>query len=255
MAIRYRCPNCQQLLSVATRMAGRPTKCPSCRTEHSVPPAEPAAEFAQVPPEPTPPAPRVEKYSTRPPEAKPSHGDGHPSASGGPSIETTFATDPIGERPHHGDDEEEDEGLAITGIERKSDELDLIPMVDCVFLLLVFYMITASYALQKTIDMSAPAPEKKGAMQAVQSADDMAQSSIVVQIDAQNRIFVDDVQIANVADLADTLRAKMNGDQKNELIIRADPNALHETEVAVTDAAHDLPFQHVRMAVSAADTD
>ncbi len=35
-------------------------------------------------------------------------------------------------------------------------------MVDCVFLLLVFYMITASYALQKMIDMAAPAADKKG---------------------------------------------------------------------------------------------
>lgn len=255
MAIRYRCPNCQQLLSVATRMAGRVTKCPKCQTEHSIPQAEPSADPAPPPPASRPSAPPVEKYSTRPPADEPKHTLDHPAPSGGPSIETTFATDPIAQRPHHWDDEEDEEGLSITGVERKSDELDLIPMVDCVFLLLVFYMITASYALQKTIDMSAPAPEKKGAMQAVQTADDMAQSSIVVQIDAQNRIFVDDVQIANVADLADTLRAKMNGDQKNELIIRADPNALHETEVAVTDAAHDLPFQHIRMAVAAADTD
>jgi biopolymer transport protein ExbD len=128
-------------------------------------------------------------------------------------------------------------------------------MVDCVFLLLVFYMITASYALQKMIDMAPPAADKKGAVQAVQSTDDTAQSSIIVQIDAQNRVLVDDALVPNPADIPDVLRAKMNGDQKNILIIEADPRAFHETIVAVTDAAKNLEFQHVRMAVKSADED
>ena len=81
----------------------------------------------------------------------------------------------VEQRGHHwAEDEEEDEGFVIQGVERKSDELDLIPMVDCVFLLLVFYMITASYALQKMIDMAAPAADKKG-VQSVQVVDDTAQ--------------------------------------------------------------------------------
>jgi biopolymer transport protein ExbD len=86
-------------------------------------------------------------------------------------------------------------------------------------------------------------------MQSVQSTDDTGQSSITVQIDAQNRVLIDDVPVPNPADIADILRTRMNGDQKNILIIQADPRAFHETVVAVTDAAKDLPFQHVRMAV------
>jgi biopolymer transport protein ExbD len=128
-------------------------------------------------------------------------------------------------------------------------------MVDCVFLLLVFYMITASYALQKMIDMAAPAADKKGAVQSVQSTEDTAQSSIIVQIDAQNRVLIDDMPVPNPANISDVLRTKMNGDQKNILVIQADPRAFHETVVAVTDAAKDLPFQHVRMAVKSGDED
>jgi biopolymer transport protein ExbD len=166
----------------------------------------------------------------------------------GPSFPISYEIDPL-----HDDDDEE--ALVMGRLERKSDELDLIPMVDCVFLLLIFYMITASYALQKTIEMGKPAAEKKGAMQSVQTIDDTAQSSVVVQIDARNRISVDDVPLDSVAGLADRLRAKMNGEQKNELLIEADPRALHETIVAVVDAAHDLQFQHVRMAMNTGDND
>jgi biopolymer transport protein ExbD len=166
----------------------------------------------------------------------------------GPSFPISYAVDPL-------DDDEDEEALVMGRMERKSDELDLIPMVDCVFLLLVFYMITASYVMQKTIEMGKPAADKKGALAAVQAADDSTQSSIVVQIDAQNRVSVDDVPLASVATLPDILRAKMNGDQKNELVVEADPRAFHETIVAVVDAAHDLQFQRVRMTMTSGEND
>jgi biopolymer transport protein ExbD len=173
-----------------------------------------------------------------------------------PSASPLLAGTVLEDRARHWDDDDEDEeGLTIHGFERKSDELDLIPMVDCVFLLLVFYMITASYALQKMIDMAAPAADKKGTVQAVQSADDTGESSLVVQIDAQNRVTIEDTPVPNLADIPDMLRTKMNGDSKTALVIHADPHAFHETVVAVTDAAKDLPFQHVRMAVRSPDED
>jgi biopolymer transport protein ExbD len=253
MAIRYHCPHCHQLLSIATRKAGQPSQCPTCGTNHRVPleseadsrPEAPvAAHAAHVPVEEPPveimPIGRV-------------HGPLDPAGS---SASPFMLGTTLDDRTRHwDDDEEEEEGLVIPGFERKSDEFDLIPLVDCVFLLLVFYMITASYALQKMIDMAAPAADKKGAIQAVQASDDTAQSSLVVQIDAQNRILIDDSPVPNPADIPDILRLKMNGDQKNVLIIEADPRAFHETVVAVTDAAKDLPFQHVRMAVKSAEED
>ncbi len=249
MPIRYRCPQCRQLLSIATRMAERPTDCPICGASHFVPPADATATLplqvkAKPPSEVVEPPPPVEERTVA-----------RAASPSSPSIPISFAMDPLVSRPVHSVEEEEEEGLSFRGVERKSDELDLIPMVDCVFLLLVFYMITASYALQKTIDMGAPAPDKKGALQTAAAPDETAQSSVVVQIDSQNRIFVDDVQLGSAADLVDTLRGKMNGEQKNELVIQADPQALHETEIAVVDAAHELQFQRIRMSVGRAEND
>jgi biopolymer transport protein ExbD len=251
MAIRYHCPHCQQLLSIASRKAGLPTICPTCGTEHNVPlededprPEAHAPTGASIAPESQPPI-----------EVPPMARDHVPLDPAGPSASPFLVRTPLDDRARHWVDDEEDEGLVITGFERKSDEFDLIPLVDCVFLLLVFYMITASYALQKTIDMAAPAADKKGAVQSVQTSDDTSQSSIVVQINAQNRILIDDSPVPNPADIPDILRTKMGGEQKNVLVIEADPRAFHETVVAVTDAAKDLPFQHVRMAVKTGEED
>jgi biopolymer transport protein ExbD len=228
------------------------TQCPTCSSIHQVPlESEPPARVEKRTPPPPPPSvpePPVEMIPSAP-----VHGALDPAA---PSASPFLAGTTLDDRPRHWDDEDEDdEGLVIQGFERKSDELDLIPMVDCVFLLLVFYMITASYALQKMIDMAAPSPDKKGTVQTVQATDDTGQSSIIVQIDAQNRVLIDDAPVPNLGDIADVLRTKMGGDQKNVLVIQADPRAFHETVVAVTDAAKDLPFQHVRMAVKSGDDD
>ncbi len=246
MAIRYHCPNCGQFLSIASRLAGQQTTCPTCAVGHVVPLAKDAQSVDPTPVRAIAPD-AADQLEARPPGKE---SPVHPTSSlpEGPSFPISYAIDPL-------DDDDDEDALVMGQIERKSDELDLIPMVDCVFLLLVFYMITASYALQKTIEMGKPAAEKKGALQAVQSADETAQSSVVVQIDARNRISVDDVPLASVSGLADVLRAKMNGEQKNELVVEADPRAFNETIVAVIDAAHDLQFQHVRMAITTGEGD
>jgi biopolymer transport protein ExbD len=252
MAIRYHCPACQQLLSIASRKAGQPTACPVCGNEHTVPTEDQARpEAPGVTHQPNTPLPKEP-----PVEMMPLARVQGPLDPAGSSSSILLTGTIVDDRARlWADDDEEEEGLVITGFERKSDEFDLIPLVDCVFLLLVFYMITASYALQKMIDMAAPAADKKGTIQSVQTTDDTGQSSLVVQIDATNRVLIDDAPVPNLADVPDILRTKMNGDQKNVLIIEADPRAFHETVVAITDAAKDLPFQHVRMAVKSAEED
>jgi biopolymer transport protein ExbD/uncharacterized Zn finger protein (UPF0148 family) len=268
MAIRYHCPRCGQLLSIASRLGGHSTVCPTCGRAHNVPledePVVPRSVEAAA-------SAQSDAASGGAPDAesdRESEADLESSSSAlsasriharmetaGTSSSSPFVSTPaLADRGRLWEDDDEDAGgFKISGFERKQVEFDLIPLVDCVFLLLVFYMITASYALQKMIDMAAPAADKKGAIQAVQSSDDQSQSSVVVQIDAQNRVLIDDAPVHNPGDIADVLRTKMNGDQKNILIIEADPRAYHETVVAVTDAAKDLPFQHVRMAVKSAE--
>ena len=54
MPIRFRCPKCQGLLSIARRKAGMTTTCPNCRADVTVPVAdEPAASAAVAEEEPT----------------------------------------------------------------------------------------------------------------------------------------------------------------------------------------------------------
>lgn len=127
------------------------------------------------------------------------------------------------------------------------EEMDLTPMVDVTFQLLIFFMVSASFSLQKSIEVPTPDPDQKGASQQVQTLDDLQGTSIIVKIDASNTIFIDDDPLPDVNRLSDTLRDKMRREQKTELLVTADNQSLHRTVIAVIDAANEVGMQKIRM--------
>ena len=274
MPIRYRCRNCDQLLSVAARMRGQALPCPRCGDTSIVPAADevtPARAFGAAPwaggpgaPAPVRGSPRVEPQP--PPEAFPgaeppeearvgvefraaeSGESEEPEAS--PEAEFVPADAPAGSASDT-DDERFESAASAGGFKLRSrkpeeDEMDLTPMVDMTFLLLIFFMITASFSVQKSLDFPAPSPEQKGAAQTIHTLEELESSSIVVRIDDRNAITVDDEPVPDPTRLADTLRAALST-QRNELILSADDLALHETVVQVIDAANEAGMQRIRM--------
>lgn len=145
------------------------------------------------------------------------------------------------------DDDDDDEGFTLSGASMESDEMDLTPMVDVTFLLLIFFMITASFSLQKTIDVPPPNPEEKGATQSVQQ-EDLEATSVMVGIDESNGLTVDDVPLPDKSALVDVLQDKLVTEDKTELALIVNPKALHDTVIFVVDAAQEVGMQKIRMA-------
>ncbi len=131
---------------------------------------------------------------------------------------------------------------------RIDDEMDLTPMVDVVFQLLIFFMVTASFALHKTIPTPTPESNQKGATQSIQSLEELEGVAILVRIDANNGIFIDDDPLTDDSRVSDALRDKMRKEQKSEIIITADSAAWHRTVVKVVDAANEVGMQKIRLA-------
>lgn len=153
---------------------------------------------------------------------------------------------------HFAYDEEvaEDEEFQIRAARGEVEEMDLTPMVDVTFLLLIFFMITASFSMQKSLQIPPPDPEKEGAQQSMQMLEDFEEYSVIVQIDAQNRIFVDYEELSDPRALIDLFEEKRASEQKNELIVEADAEAFNETVVTVIDAANQVGMQQIRIATS-----
>lgn len=141
---------------------------------------------------------------------------------------------------------DDENAFALRKADTDFEEMDLTPMVDVTFLLLIFFMITASFSIQKTIQVPPPDPEKKGAAQMVESLEDLEAEAIIVEIDEENGIKVDDVA-ADLDELADIFADKMVSEQKNELVLEAADKALHDTVIQVVDAANDVNIERIRM--------
>jgi biopolymer transport protein ExbD len=145
--------------------------------------------------------------------------------------------------PWRDDDEEEDFKFKKRVVE--TEDLDMTPMIDVTFLLLIFFMITASFAIQKSLQTSPPQPEQEGVSQNV-NQEELEEQSVVVDIDADNNIRVDDVPIASVAELTDILISKRTAEGKKELLIEVHARSKHGILVAVTDAGLDADMQRIR---------
>lgn len=130
------------------------------------------------------------------------------------------------------------------------EEMDLTPMVDVTFLLLIFFMITASFSLQKTMEVPPPDPETQGASPI--PLDQIEENSVVVRVEPGDVYFVDDRPIADAADLPSALATAMRESNRSELVIEAADAARHESVVKVYDAGNEIGMQRIRLATPAA---
>ncbi|MDG2389584.1 MAG: biopolymer transporter ExbD, partial [Planctomycetaceae bacterium] len=131
---------------------------------------------------------------------------------------------------------------------QESDDLDLTPMVDVTFLLLIFFMITASFTLEKTIPTPVPDPNEQSAAQPIQPEDDLLEKSIQIEITAENTIRLDDRELADPQLLRDELITSMQRDQKAEALVKVADAAHQKTVVFVLDTANEVGMQKIRLA-------
>ena len=210
MPIRFRCPSCQQVLSVTSRKAGQKVRCPACQSALRVP------------------TPKVE--SPREPESAPAV---EPAAVAKSIFGPVMVEEP----------ESEEEEFELRRAQTEFEEMDLTPMVDVTFLLLIFFMITASFTMQKAIGFPPPSPDEQGASVQPKQLEDFKDECVIVEIHEDNSISIDEERIPLDANLAAMLATK----GKNEMLIDAHENALHETVVKVVDAGNEVQMQRIRL--------
>lgn len=141
-----------------------------------------------------------------------------------------------------------------------SDELDLTPMVDVTFQLLIFFMLTMALGLQKSIEVPTPSDQDQPA--ASRSLEDFEEDDdfIIVRIDPDDTIWVEDSEttrmeiVPKLRNLRDELR-KPGAPPPNSLLVMVSGEAHHETVVAVLDAGTEAGMQSVRMSSLVDDDD
>jgi biopolymer transport protein ExbD len=139
------------------------------------------------------------------------------------------------------------------------DELDMTPMVDVVFLLLIFFMVTAAFAQQKAIEIP-PTQDNEAAPS--RTVDEFSEDTIIVRVDGDNIFWVrgppwSEARAAPRAhDMLVALReARQSGDGGSSaatttLLVLASEDASYEKIVAALDAGSDVGMEQVLLATA-----
>lgn len=127
---------------------------------------------------------------------------------------------------------------------KRSEEPDvnLTPMIDVVFLLLLFFMVSTSFIRESSLKVDLPEATGEAMAEQVDPID------IVIQADG--KVLVNDQAVANVtpAALAEALK-RVVGEQKDpHVIISADAKAEYQLIVTAMDTAQQLGYTKLTLA-------
>ena len=132
------------------------------------------------------------------------------------------------------------------GNTREEPEINFIPLIDVLLVILIFLMVTTTY--QRVAELQITLPEA--------DADQMKQrpKEINIGIDAQGQYVIDKTvfQYTNVAALADALNRASGGNKDAVVIVNADANSTHQAMIHVMEAARQVGLVHLTFATQSA---
>ncbi len=125
---------------------------------------------------------------------------------------------------------------------RGDPEINLTSLIDVVFLLLLFFILTTSFNRESALRIDLPKASEQAAVE--------EQKPIMLSIDAAGEFYVDGRQVVNtqVESVKRVLRAAMGERKDPPLIISADAKTPHQAVVTAMDAARQVGLIHLSIA-------
>jgi biopolymer transport protein ExbD len=124
------------------------------------------------------------------------------------------------------------------------EELDLAPMVDVAFQLVLFFMVTATTVLYKTLEIPKPTTDQAPGAVAQghsRSMDDLQKDYVLVEIDAGGAVKIDREPVpADVDAIAERLRGTREKTGRKVMLLSADYQTPHRHAVMAYDAAIEI---------------
>lgn len=142
--------------------------------------------------------------------------------------------------------------VPVFQVSKFEDLVDMTAMVDIVFFLLIFFMVTAMQGVASSIAMPPPDQQKSGA-QGRRSVSDFENDGdfAIVRIDRDNTIWLEGSEIPSEQELRVRLRAARQ--LASKMLVLGSGDAQHGTVVMVLDVGNDVGMEDVRLAVSEED--
>jgi len=239
MSLSFACIKCGREMKTYVRAAGRKVRCPHCDTLLVIPQPSAAEKEAAAAAgdensadlrvyddlEIVEDLPELEPVPTPPPVLRPRKPAAQPAAK--PKKRRVPARATAGES-----------SLLLPPRSHPEDLIDMTAMVDIVFFLLIFFLVTSLQALEAVMDMPTPQQAAETGSKVRSVADyENDPNYIIVQIEDDDSIWVEETQVFNDQDLRSRLRAARDeGERPRSLLVIGDADASHSAAVRVFDA-------------------
>ena len=124
------------------------------------------------------------------------------------------------------------------GHEDESEEINLTPMLDVVFIMLIFFIVTATFIKEAGIQVERPNTV---------TADSQDDASILIAISANDEIWIDKKERdpRDVRGIIERLHAE---NPKGSIVVQADEDSTNETLIQVLEAAKGAGVTNVALA-------
>jgi len=109
-------------------------------------------------------------------------------------------------------------------------EIDLTPMLDVVFIMLIFFIVTASFIKEYGLEISRPDQNQE------QSSIPSENQNVLINVTASSEIKVDDRRV-DVRSIRSVIQRKLAENPEGSVIISAHPEAKADVYTAIADAA------------------
>jgi biopolymer transport protein ExbD len=127
---------------------------------------------------------------------------------------------------------------------QRNDEvnLDITPLIDVVFLLLIFFMVSTTFEHNSEINITLP--------EATEELSEAKPDAVNIGIDAQGNIYINERPLLNtqLKTIMDAISEAVVGLDEPPVIISADAQASHQSVIKVMDAARQIGLIRITFA-------
>ena len=123
-------------------------------------------------------------------------------------------------------------------VEFKRGQLDIAPLIDVVFLLLIFFMLTSSYIFQPGIKINLPKAVTSEVIQ---------EKNLIIAVSAEDLIYLND-KPTTLKELGRYLKSIVGKNQP--LLIKADRSASLGKVVQISDLCRDVGMTQINIATN-----
>ncbi len=133
------------------------------------------------------------------------------------------------------------------GRQHEEPEINLIPMIDVLLVIIIFLMLTTSYSKVAGLEINLPTAD------ASQQAEQPNEIDVAVTASGQILVNKSPLPSAEIAAISSALQQAAGGKADPVIVINADAKATHQSVVDVMQAAQRAGYPHISFATQSAD--